>query len=136
MKRKQGSSSGVISPQLVGGVGALIGALIAVPPLSADTKWRAAIDSKDSIRVMAALRPGYLNPMSSARLAQAVQLFANSNLLNEAREIALQGVEFNPGYFDAWRMLYFLPNSTEQEKAKALRKMKALDPLNPDVVKN
>ena len=85
---------------------------------------------------MAALEPGYLNPMNSARLAQAVQLFANNNLLDEARKIALQGIAFNPGYFDAWRMIYLLPNSTEQEKAKALRKMKALDPLNPDVVKN
>ena len=135
-KLKQSSATGVISPQLVGGLGALIGVLIAVPPLSADAKWRSAVDSKDSNRVMAALEPGYLNPMNSARLAQAVQLFANNNLLNEARKIALQGIEFNPGYFDAWRMIYLLPNSTEQEKTNALRKMKALDPLNPDVVKN
>jgi hypothetical protein len=135
-KIKQQSSTGVISPQLVGGIGALIGVLIAVPPLSADAKWRSAVDSTDSNRVMAALEPGYLNPMNSARLAQAVQLFANNNLLNEARELALRGIEFNPGYFDAWRMIYLLPNSTEQEKAKALEKMKALDPLNPDVVKN
>jgi hypothetical protein len=135
-KIKQQSSAGVISPQLVGGIGALIGVLIAVPPLSADAKWRSAVDSTDSNRVMAALEPGYLNPMNSARLAQAVQLFANNNLLNEARELALRGIEFNPGYFDAWRMIYLLPNSTEQEKAKALEKMKALDPLNPDVVKN
>ena len=135
-KLKQSSTAGVISPQLVGGIGALIGVLIAVPPLSADTKWRSAVDSKDSNRVMAALEPGYLNPMNSARLAQAVQLLANNNLLNEARKIALQGINFNPGYFDAWRMIYLLPNSTEEEKAKALQMMKTLDPLNPDVVKN
>jgi len=127
------NNAGVISPQLVAGVGIIVGLLIAVPPLSADMKWRAAVDSKDSNRVLAALEPGYLNPLNSARLAQAVQLFANNNLLAEAHQIALKGVEFNPGNFDAWRMIYFLPNSTTQEKELALKNMKELDPLNPDV---
>lgn len=127
-------SSGVISPQLVAGIGAVVGLLIAVPPFSADTKWRTALDSKDGTRVLAALEPNYMNPADSARLAQAVSLFASSNLLDQAHEIALKGVEFNPDYFDAWRMLYFLANSTEEEKTTALANMKRLDPLNPDVL--
>jgi len=85
---------------------------------------------------MQALESGYLTPQDSARLAQAVQLFANSNLPEQAREIALRAVRFNPEYFDTWRQLYFLPNSTADEKALALKKMKMLDPLNPDVVSN
>jgi hypothetical protein len=31
-------------------------------------------------------------------------------------------------------MLYFLPNSTEQEKKTALENLKRLDPRNPDVL--
>jgi O-antigen ligase len=135
-KSNLNSSSGVISPQLVGGIGAIIGVLIAVPPMSADTKWRSALDSRDVNKVMQALESGYLTPQDSARLAQAVQLFANSNLPEQAREIALRAVRFNPEYFDTWRQLYFLPNSTADEKALALKKMKMLDPLNPDVVSN
>jgi O-antigen ligase len=127
------ASSGVISPQLVAGIGAVIGLLIAVPPLSADTKWRSAIESKDANKVMTTLESGYMNPTDSARLVQAVSLFANSNLLDQAHQIALKGVEFNPDYFDAWAQLYQLPNSTEAEKALALKNMKRLDPLNPDV---
>jgi hypothetical protein len=131
---KAKSSSGVISPQLVAGLGAVVGILIAVPPMAADTKWRTALDSKDVARVMAALEPGYLNPGDSQRLAQAVQLLASSNLPEQAHDIAIKGITFNPEYFDAWRVLYFLANSTEAEKAQALENMKRLDPRNPDVL--
>ena len=132
-KGQSARSSGVISPQLVAGIGAVIGLLIAVPPLSADAKWRSAIESKDVTKVLASLESGYMNPTDSARLVQAVSLFANSNLPDQARQIALKGTEFNPDYFDAWAQLYQLPNSTEDEKALALKNMKRLDPLNPDV---
>jgi hypothetical protein len=131
VKTKQTTS--VFSPQLVGGLGVVLGLLIAVPPLSADSRWRSAVDSKDANKVMAALEPGYLNPGSSQRLTQAVQLFASSNLLDQAHQIALKGTAFNPDYFDAWAQLYALPNSTEEEKALALKNMKRLDPRNPDV---
>jgi O-antigen ligase len=127
-------SASVISPQLVAGLGVVVGLLIAVPPLSADTKWRSALDSKDANKVMAALEPGYLNPSDSQRYAQAVQLFASSNLADQAREVALKGTKYNPEYFDSWRILYFLSNSTEEEKALAEKNMKRLDPRNPDVL--
>jgi O-antigen ligase len=126
-------SDSVFSPQLVAGIGIVVGLLIAVPPLSADTKWRSALNSKDANKVMAALEPGYMNPSDSQRYAQAVQLFASSNLMEQAREIALKATVYNPDYFDAWKIVYFLSNSTEEEKALALKNMKRLDPRNPDV---
>jgi O-antigen ligase len=132
-KAQSSRSSGIVSPQLIAGIGAVVGLLLAVPPLSADTKWRSAIESKDGSKVLSTLESGYMNPTDSARLVQAVSLFANSNLPDQAHQIALKGVEFNPDYFDAWFQLYSLPNSTEDEKALALKNMKRLDPLNPDV---
>jgi O-antigen ligase len=127
-------SASVISPQLIAGLGVVVGLLIAVPPLSADTKWRSALDSKDANKVMAALEPGYLNPNDSQRFTQAVQLFASSNLMDQARELALKATTYNPDYFDSWKILYFLSNTTEEEKALALENMKRLDPRNPDVL--
>jgi hypothetical protein len=127
-------SASVFSPQLVAGLGVVVGLLIAVPPLSADVKWRSALDSKDANKVIAALEPGYLNPSDSQRYAQAVQLFASSNLMDQARVIALQATEYNPDYFDSWKILYFLSNTTDEEKALALENMKRLDPRNPDVL--
>jgi O-antigen ligase len=136
-RTRKGSSKqtpSIISPQLVAGLGIVVGILIAVPPLSADMKWRAALDSKDASKVMASLEPGYLNPSNSQRYAQAVQLFASSNLMDQAREIALRAVAFNKDSFDAWRILYSLGNSTSEEKTTALKNMKRLDPRNPDVL--
>ena len=126
-------NSSVITPQLRAGLGLLAGILVALPPLNADIKWRSALDSKNANLVIAALKPAYLNPPDSQRIAQAVELFASSNLLEQAHSIALDGIKFSPDYFDAWRMLYFLSNSTAEEKALALANMKRLDPLNPDV---
>ena len=126
-------TASVISPQLVAGLGVVVGVLIAVPPLSADMKWRTALDSKDANKVMAALEPGYMNPSDSQRYAQAVQLFANSNLMDQAHQVAIKAVAFNPDYFDAWKIVYSLSNSTPEEKATALENMKRLDPRNPDV---
>jgi O-antigen ligase len=126
-------NSSVITPQLRAGLGLLAGILVALPPLNADMKWRTATESKNANLVIAALKPAYLNPPDSQRFAQAVELFASSNLLEQAHSIALDGIKFSPDYFDAWRMLYFLSNSTTEEKALALANMKRLDPLNPDV---
>jgi O-antigen ligase len=124
----------VFSPQLVGGIGVVIGALIAVPPMAADTKWRSALKSQNVQQVEAALKPSYLNPSDSARLAQAVLLFENSKLYDQAYTTAKQGIAFNPNYFDAWRVMYAISKSSAAEKAEALKNMKRLDPLNPDVL--
>jgi len=92
------------------------------------------INSKDATKVMAALDPAYLNPGDSQRLVQAAQLFASSNLMEQAHQIAIKATDFNPDSFDAWRVLYFLSNSTEEEKLLAVKNLKRLDPRNPDVL--
>jgi O-antigen ligase len=124
----------IFSPQLVGGIGLVVGALIAVPPMSADMKWKSAITSQDLAKVEAALVPSYLAPRDSARMAQAVILLENSKLPDLAHKYALEGVAFSPNYFDAWRVLYSTTKSTEEDKALALENMKRLDPKNPDVL--
>jgi O-antigen ligase len=136
LNKKSVKSASVFSPQLIGGIGAVIGVLVAVPPMSADMKWKSALKSQQLSNVEAALHGGYLQPISSARLAQAVQMFEQSKLPDQAYIYAKKGVEFNPDYTDAWKMLYYATKSTEADKALALKNMKRLDPFNPDVLKN
>ena len=124
----------VFSPQLVGGIGVVVGALLAVPPMSADMKWKSALKAQNVQAVEAALTPSYLAPRDSQRLAQAVLLFENSKLPDLAYKYAKEGVEFNPDYFDAWRVLYSVSKATEADKALALKNLKRLDPKNPDVL--
>jgi len=126
----------VFSPQLVAGVGAVIGILIAVPPLSADAKWFNATRSHDAAKVEASLTVSYFSPADSARYAQAVDLFQKSNLQDLAHKYAVIATRYNPDYFDAWKQLYFLPKSSAVEKEEALANMKRLDPKNPDVTAN
>lgn len=120
------------SPQLIAGLGAVAGLLLAVPPLSADAKWREVQLSGQIEKVEPALSGGYMAPISSYRLAEAVQLLENSKLPDYAIIYARKGVEFNPDYFEAWRMMYYATNSTPKEKATAKSNMIRLDPLNPE----
>jgi O-antigen ligase len=124
----------IFSPQLVGGIGVVIGALIAVPPMSADMKWKSALKAQNVQQVEAALTPSYLAPRDSARMAQAVLLLENSKLPDLAYKYAKEAVVFSPNYFDAWRVLYSISKSTDADKAEALANMKRLDPKNPDVL--
>jgi hypothetical protein len=133
-KQPQGNTA-FFSPQLIGGIGAVIGVLIAVPPMTSDMRWKSALQSRNVQNLEKALEPGYLQPPNSAKYAQAMQLLEQSQLGDQAYVYAKKGVEFNPDYFDAWKILYFASKATEEDKALALRNMKRLDPFNPDVLK-
>ncbi|MEY4291035.1 MAG: hypothetical protein RL130_977 [Actinomycetota bacterium] len=124
----------VFSPQLVGGIGVVVGALIAVPPMAADMKYKSALKAQNVQQVEAALTPTYLTPQDSSRLAQAALLFESSKLPDLAYKYAKQGVAFSPDYFDAWRVLYSVSKASQQDRDEALKNMKRLDPLNPDVL--
>ena len=127
-------SEPIITSTLIAGVGAIIGLLIAVPPYSADAKWRSALASQDVQKVEAALLPGYLNPANSNKYANAVQVLENSKLFDLALKYARIGVEFNPNNFDAWKVLYLVSKSSPEDKALALENMRRLDPKIPDVL--
>jgi O-antigen ligase len=134
-KNRKNINRDVFSPQLLSAIGAVIGLLLAVPPLSADAKWRQVQLSRQVNKVEPALQGSYMSPISSFRLAEAVQLLENSKLHELAIEYARYGVEFNPDFFEAWRFLYYATNSTFEEKLKAKNEMVRLDPLNPEWMK-
>ena len=128
------NSSSVISANLVGGIGLVIGLLVAFPPMSADMKWRAAQDSRNLNNLEASLVPSYMNPSSSTRYAQAVQILRNSNLNDLALKYAHKAVTFNRDSTDAWQQLYLIPTATEADRNLALSNLKRLDPNNPDLL--
>jgi hypothetical protein len=134
-RKTKSVNSNFVSPKLIAGVGVVIGTLIASPPLMADSKFKAAMDSKDVAKVEAAMEPGFYNWSDSYRYGLVVQTLANSNLPDLALKYARKAADFNPEFFSAWQQLYSLENSTAEEKSIAIRNMKRLDPLNPDVTK-
>jgi O-antigen ligase len=124
----------IFSATAVGGIGMLIGALIAVPPLSGDMKWRSGLTNSDLGLLKSALEPSYLKPTDTYRLLNMVLIAENSKLYDVAYEYAKKAVAFNPESFDSWRNLYLVTNSTVADKELAMTNMKRLDPKNPNVL--
>jgi O-antigen ligase len=123
----------VFSSGLLAGLGMVIGALIAIPPLSADMKWMSARDSRSVEELEMSLAATYLNPQNSFKYVSIVAVFEGNALFELSHKYALEATKFNPSSYDSWRQLYFIKNSTASERKLALAKMKYLDPLNPDV---
>jgi O-antigen ligase len=132
--KRQRNSVQVISPQLLLMLGILAGLLMSWPALNSDAKFFTAMNSKQAEQLERALIPSLVNPASSFKYTQAVDLFMRSNLLEPALKYSRMAVSINPDSFDSWRQLYFLDNSTKEEKKIALQNMKRLDPMNPDVL--
>jgi hypothetical protein len=132
--QKTKQQSELISSPLIAGLGAVLGLILACPPISADMAWVKATRSGNIAEVQEALKPSYLHPSSSERLVNAIVIMENSKLYDQAREYALFATAYNPDNFDSWSALNSVQNSTADEKALALKNMKRLDPRNPDVM--
>lgn len=130
------ANSKVISSSMLAGIGLLAGALISVPPLNADVKWRSAQVSRDASQLEGVLKPSYMNPQNTFKLLNVIQVFEENGLNELAHTYALEAVKFNPESYDSWKFLFLIKNSTNPERATALSNMKRLDPLNPDVTTN
>ena len=133
IKSKKTKQSVGLSPSMVGALGAVVGLLIAVPPYSSDTKWKAALSSGSVEQIEKALTPGYLNPQGSFRYANATQLFEANKLYDQAYKYAKIGVDFNPEFFDAWKMLYYIQKSTPEERELAKKNLLRIDPMNKNI---
>jgi len=132
--RKKTQSNAIQSQLLLIGVtSGVIGLLIALPPLTADAKWRSAQLVRTVPALEDSMRASYFNPQNSMKYLTNIQTLEQSNLFNLSRKYALEAVKWNPESFDLWKVVYLIRDSTAEEKALALENMKRLDPLNPDV---
>ncbi len=111
----------------------LLGLLIALPPLTADAKWRGAQVKQSVKAIEGSMVSSYFNPPNSMKYMTNIQILEQSNLPDLAHRYALEAVAWNPESFELWKTLYLIRNSSAQEKVLALENMKRLDPLNPDV---
>jgi len=127
--------SQAIQPQLLlfAVTGGVVGLLIALPPLTADAKWRSAQLARTVPALQASMEASYFNPQNSSMYLINIQTLEQSNLFDLSHKYALEAVKWNPEAFDLWKVLYLIRESTAEEKALALENMKRLDPLNPDV---
>jgi hypothetical protein len=123
----------VLSPKLISFLFAVVGLIIAAPPLNADMKWRQAQLSQDVAKVEAALKPSFMNPLSTFKLINVVGVFETNRFHDLAHKYGLESVKFNPSSYESWRVITLLSKSTDEEKQEARAQMKKLDPLNPNL---
>ena len=124
----------VFTPQLVGGIGIAIGALIAVPPLASDMNLRSVTIPINIQTIDEQLKPGYFTQTNSFQLAAAISSFESNKAYDLAYTYARRAVEFNPNDFQSWRLLLSISKSSQAEKELAFETMKRLDPRNPQLV--
>lgn len=124
-----------LDPRLLvlGTIGGLVGLLLALPPLIADSKWRAAQLTRNVQPLEETMVPGYFNPQNGTKYLANIQALEQSGLFELSHKYALEAVSWNSESFDLWKALFLVKNSTTAEKNLALENMKRLDPLNPDV---
>jgi hypothetical protein len=120
---------------LVVSAGALVGALIAIPPLISDSKWRIAQVEQSLPKTLATMSGGFFNPQNTMKYGINIKTLESSQLFDLSHRYALEAVAWNPEVYDLWKTLYLLKNTTPAEKETALMNMKRLDPLNPNVTK-
>jgi hypothetical protein len=132
LPKKQRSYAADTAPGVVlAGVGGfIVGLIIALPPFTADANWRTAMSSNSALKLEAA---ALKFPIDSFRLANASLIFEDSKLYPQALALARKGIEYNPDYFDAWRVMSVISQSTPEEKAYAIEMMHKLDPRNKEL---
>jgi hypothetical protein len=113
------------------GAGILLGLTLGLPSFLADANFRSSLDSRNIERVTAT---AYKWPQDVVRMNYVANLFDQNKLPEKALSIARDAVKFSPNSFLSWKIIYDLPNTPPNEKAKALQMMKLINPLDPDLI--
>jgi O-antigen ligase len=128
------SKSGIVkeSPSrvLFSTLGIVLALVLTIPVYLADAELRASVKSGDAQRVINAANKW---PQDVIRMNIISNLLRENGFEKQALPIARAATERAPHLFTTWRALSYISIISPSEKAKALQKMKSLDPLNPDL---
>jgi O-antigen ligase len=130
--RQKKSSKGLYSlyPIVAVGMGLILGTIVALPLLATDAIFRSSVKSGDVLKIESSIERW---PQSVTRIVLVARLLRENNLPDRSIVIARKAVEFNSSNFEAWQELSMQPKATESERVQALKKMKQLDPFNPNL---
>ena len=115
---------------VVQSVGVILGIIISIPPYLVDTNFRAAIDSR---KIDLVLNSAYKWPQSPQRMYQVAAIFKQNEILDTSESVVKDCVAKFPRSYDSWQLLSTLSTLSENDRNKALEKMKELDPNNPNI---
>jgi len=105
-------------------VGCIIGAVIALPPFIGDIRWKSALGSGDPVKLIAAVNAW---PRNTYRFDTTAKGYETNGEVVQALQLSLSSVAFDARSFDSWNLILNYPNSSVQQKALALSKLKEID---------
>ena len=111
-------------------VGFLVGLLVGLPPLIASSKFKSALESGSAQVVEQA---AYLWPLDPIRMGQVAAALQQNKLESNGLKIVTEAVVKFPDEYGLWAILAGMKSATAEQKAQALKQMKRLDPLNPNL---
>ena len=110
--------------------GIVIGAAIALPLFVSDSQFRSTVKTGDVIQIQQSVEKW---PQSVIRMTLAAKILREGGFADQALEISTKATNLFPNNFEAWQELYANPKASERVKLEALKMMKKLDPLNPNL---
>jgi len=128
-RNSRSNSSESVGTWLVGALGAAVGFGLAISPFVADSNWRSSLGSGSLPTVQAAALKA---PSDGYRMVNIAVLFEQNKFTAQAAEVARAATKYNPDYFDAWRIMANIAETTPEEKAEAKKNMIRLDPRNEE----
>ena len=111
---------------------AIVGIIIASPPFTIDSKWRAALVSRDAVKIEAAVHAW---PPIQGNYIVAATLFTNNNLQEKGFKFIEEASRIFPNSYDIYSTILNMPQATIENKKFALSRMKVLDPFNHELQK-
>ena len=98
-----------------------------IPPLATDHNYFKALSSGDANKVIAAATAF---PEDLIRTTSAAEILAKNNLLEQSKSLLDSVVEKSPNSYNAWVLLSSINPEGSEEREKAYKMMKELDPQN------
>jgi O-antigen ligase len=108
----------------------VLGVLVGMPPYVASAKYKSALETNDLKVIQNA---AYIWPQDYSRMVQVALTLNENKLETQGVEVALDATKKFPDNYLAWSALDAMKSATAEQKAQALKEMKRLDPLNPNL---
>jgi len=130
LKKKYRGKSLTPLQLLIAVLGLLVGALAAVPPVSADMRYRSAQSTGSFEKIYAST-----NQLGATQQHRELllDLTMRENLVSETVLVAKELVSKYPRNSFGWRVLSVAVAMTAEERAQAGRVSISLDPFNPEL---
>ena len=111
-------------------VALLSGVLVGMPPYVASAKYKSALETSNPTIIQQA---AYIWPLEPSRMIQVASTLNENKLEAQGLLVALDATKRFPENYSVWATLDSMKNASVEQKARAQKEMKRLDPLNPNL---